>query len=186
MSADDGRLAAIADAITKQALPPVHAWQPSHTNDIDIRIAANGDWFHQGSRIDRARMVHLFSTILRVDDDGHTYLVTPVERLRIVVDDAPFTAVGLERMGKGDDQTLIFTTNVDDRVIVDATHPIIVDYAEKGGEPSPYVIVRDKLRAKLSRAVFYELADQAIMKDGVAGVYSGGEFMRLGEIPDNA
>ncbi len=186
MNADTGRLATIIEAITNQPLPPVDTWHPSRTDDIDIRIAANGDWFHQGSRISRARMVRLFSTVLRADDDGHTYLVTPLERLRIVVEDAPFMAVGLERHGAEDDQTLIFTTNVGDQVIADATHPIIVEYAEQGGEPSPYIVVRNKLRAKLSRAIFYDLADQAIMSNGVAGVFSCGVFMRLGEKSDHA
>ena len=186
MSADSGRLAAIVAAISNQQLPPVDTWNPSRTDDIDIRIAANGDWFHQGSHIRRSRMVRLFSSVLRVDDDGHTYLVTPLERLRIVVEDAPFMAVGMERHGVGDDQTLVFTTNVGDQVIADAAHPIIVEYAEKDGEPSPYVVVRDKLRAKLNRAIFYDLAEQAIMKDGVAGVFSGGFFMRLGESADHA
>ena len=186
MNADSGRLAAIAEAISNQQLPPVDTWHPTRTGDIDIRIAANGDWFHQGSLIHRSRMVRLFSSVLRADDDGHTYLVTPIERLRIVVEDAPFMAVGLERHGEGDDQSLVFKTNVGDQVIADAAHPIIVEYAEKGGEPSPYVVVRDKLRAKINRAIFYDLAEQAIMKDGVAGVYSRGFFMRLGESADHA
>jgi len=184
MSADTARLKSLVDTLSKSDLPPVNDWHPERTDNIDIRIAANGDWFHLGRRIERARMVRLFSTVLRVDDDGYTYLVTPVERLRIVVDDAPFIAVALERHGSGDEQTLVFTTNVDDQIIVDAEHPIIVDYPEKNGKPSPYVVVRDKLRAKLTRSVFYDLAEKAEMKSGVTGVMSSGVFMRLDENPD--
>jgi len=186
MTADTDRLSAIVDSISNQALPPVHTWHPENTGDIDIRIAANGDWFHLGGQITRQRMVRLFSTVLRTDDDGHTYLVTPVEKLRITVEDAPFIATSLERLGSGDEQALVFTTNVDDRVVADAEHPIVVEYREKGGDPSPYVVVRDKLRAKLTRSVFYELAEQAITVDDVLGVMSGGVFMRLGESPNHA
>ena len=175
---DSSRLKSIADAISAQSLPPVHAWQPTLTRDIDIRIARNGDWFYQGSRIDRPRMVHLFSTVLRVDD-GQTFLVTPQERLRIQVEDAPFTAVLMEQHGAPDAQTLVFTTNVGDRVIADADHRISVHYAEPDGEPSPYVRVRDQLYALINRATFYQLADLMEERDGVYGVMSRECFMPM-------
>ncbi|MFK8078956.1 MAG: DUF1285 domain-containing protein [Granulosicoccus sp.] len=171
----------IADAIAAHALPPVHDWQPDSTRVVDIRIARNGDWFYQGSRIDRIRMVKLFSTVLRVDDDNHTYLVTPQERLRITVEDAPFTAVLVEQHGGPSDTTLVFTTNVDEKIIADADHPISVAYAEVGGEPSPYVLVRDRLQALISRSAFYQLADWAVIREGIAGVESSGVFMPLSE-----
>jgi len=182
MSKSGNSLEEIADAIPAHALPPVHDWQPEVARDVDIRIARNGDWFYQGSRIDRARMVRLFSTVLRVDDDNHTYLVTPQEKLRIVVDDAPFTAVLVERHGAPSATTLVFTTNVGDRVIADAEHPVFVEYAQAGGEPSPYIVVRDRLTALISRPVFYQLADWATLVDGVTGVESSGVFMPLSEV----
>ena len=171
-------LISIVDATSQSSLPPVTSWQPGVTRDIDIRIARNGDWFHEGSRIDRARMVRLFSTILRVDDDAPC-LVTPQERLRIVVEDAPFTAVLMEQQGVQEAQTLTFVTNVGDRVTAGAQHPITVRYETPDGEPSPYVLVRDRLTALISRTVFYQLAELAEERDGVSGVMSRGCFMPL-------
>lgn len=180
---DQPSLSSIVDVISERALPPVASWQPSVTRDIDIRIAKNGDWFHEGAKIERARMVKLFSTILRVDDDA-TCLVTPQERLRIVVEDAPFTAVLMEVQGEQAEQTLTFVTNVGDRVVADAAHPITVRYTTADGEPSPYVLVRDRLTALISRAVFYQLAELAEERDGVLGVVSHGSFMPLSQTPD--
>lgn len=181
MTDSDSRLLSIFDAISEQSLPPVNAWQPAKTRSIDMRIARNGDWYYQGSLIKRQRMVKLFSTVLRVDDDGHTYLVTPQERLKITVEDAPFTAVLLEQHGAPQAMTLVFTTNVGDQVIADEQHPITVIYDKPTGEPSPYVLVRDRLRALISRSVYYELADLAEERNGVIGVESRGCFMGLSE-----
>lgn len=172
-------LTSIADAISQSSLPPVNSWQPEVTRDIDIRIARNGDWFYEESKIDRARMVRLFSTILRVDDDA-TCLVTPQERLRIVVEDAPFTAVLMEQQGVQEAQILTFVTNVGDRVTANAQHPITVHYETPDGEPSPYVLVRDRLTALISRTVFYQLAALAEERNGIPGVMSSGCFMPLG------
>lgn len=173
-------LISIIDAVSNKSLPPVNRWQPEVTRDFDMRIARNGDWFYEGSRIDRARMVRLFSTILRVDEDA-TCLVTPQERLRIVVEDAPFTAVLMELQEEQGTQTLIFTTNVGDRVIADAEHLITVRYATPAGEPSPYVLVRDRLTALISRTVFYQLAELAEERGGKLGVMSSGCFMPLSD-----
>jgi len=172
-------LDSIVDAISSNKLPPVHAWNPSVTRDIDMRIARNGDWFYLGSRIQRERMVKLFSTVLRIDD-GDTYLVTPQERLRITVDDAPFVATLVERHGADEDQTLVFTTNVGERVVVDEKHRITVHYDEPDGEPSPYLDVRDSLRALISRSAYYDLAGWAEQREGHFGVFSAGVFMTLG------
>lgn len=185
MSDDDARLAAIHDAIAARALPPVHDWHPTRTADVAIRIAADGQWYHEGRPIRRERMVRLFSSVLRVDDDGETYLVTPQERLRIGVDDAPFTAVALERHGAPDATALAFTTNVGERVVADEAHPIVVEYADADADPRPYVVVRDRLRALISRAVFLELAEHAEERDGTFGVVSRGVFMPLGPAPDD-
>ena len=171
-------LTSLVDAASPSSLPPVASWTPEVTRDIDIRIARNGDWFHEGSRIERARMVRLFSTILRVDDDA-TCLVTPQVRLRIVVEDAPFTAVLMEQQGVKEAQILTFVTNVGDRVTADAQHPITVRYETADSEPSPYVLVRDRLTALISRTVFYQLAELAEERDGIPGVVSSGCFMPL-------
>ena len=184
MTENKSSLLDIANAISENSLPPVHAWQPATTRDVDIRIARNGDWFYQQSRIDRPRMVKLFSSVLRVDN-GETFLVTPQERLRVVVEDAPFTAVLVEQHGVPDAKALVFTTNVGDKVIADEQHLITVDYSLSGGEPSPYLLVRDSLKALISRTVFYQLADWAEERDGVLGVESRGCFMMLSETQDS-
>lgn len=178
MTISNAALQRIMDDIATQSLPPVHEWQPATTRDVDIRIARNGDWFHDGTRIDRPRMVKLFSTVLRVDGND-TYLVTPQERLRITVDDAPFTIVLAEQHGAPDAKTLVFTTNIGDRVLADEQHRLSVVYQHPDSEPKPYLHVRDKLQALVSRTVFYQLADWAEQREGVIGVESAGIFMPL-------
>ena len=184
MSGGDERLDALHETLGERSLPPVSEWHPSRTADIAIRIASDGQWYHEGNPIRRERMVRLFSSVLRVDDepDGEsaTFLVTPQVRLRIVVDDAPFTAVALERQGTPSAPELAFVTNVGDRVVADAEHPIVVEYADAEADPRPYVRVRDRLRALISRAVFLELAELAEERDGLLGVLSRGTFMPLG------
>lgn len=181
MSDEQQPLAQILDDISMQNLPPVHVWNPLTTRDVDIRIARNGDWFYQDSLINRPRMVKLFSTVLRVDDDGQTYLVTPHERLRIHVEDAPFTAVLVERHGAPSSSTLVFTTNIGEQVVADENHIIEVEYDEPGGEPSPYLLVRDRLKALIARSAFYQLAQWSREVNGVIGVDSAGIFMPLSE-----
>ncbi|MGQ7844930.1 DUF1285 domain-containing protein [Granulosicoccus sp. 3-233] len=176
-------LTAIVDALSTRSLPPVNSWQPDITRDIDMRIARNGDWFYEGSRIDRSRMVRLFSSVLRMDGDD-TYLVTPQERLRIVVEDAPFTAVLVERRREATSPELVFTTNLGEQVVADEQHPIQVRYERPDDEPAPYVLVRDRLQALISRAVFLELATMAEERDGRLGVLSCGCFMPLDAAAD--
>ena len=179
----DKPLESLHKLLQDKPLPPVHLWHPDTTRDIDIRITRNGDWFYQGSVIQRKRMVQLFSTVLRCDDDGHTYLVTPQERLRITVEDAPFTAVLLDREGEGVKQSLIFTTNLGDKVVAGQDHPIVVEYPNKSGEPSPYILVRNNLRALMTRSVFIELAHLAQSdtdeQSGQLNVHSNGYLMQL-------
>ena len=177
------RLAGILDEISERTLPPVHAWHPERSAEIDIRIARDGGWWHEGRRIERERMVRLFSTVLRVED-GRTWLVTPQVKLAIRVDDAPFTAPTVERHGAPEAPALAFVTNVGDRVVADAEHPITVRYDEPGGEPAPYVEVRDGLLALISRSAFLELAGWAEERDGTLGVVSRGTFMALGPAED--
>lgn len=168
-----------AEAASGRRLPPVEKWNPPHCGSIPMRIARDGTWFYMGTPIGRPRMVRLFSTVLR-RDPGEFVLVTPVERVAIEVEDAPFLAVTMDVEGEGDRQTLTFTTNVGDRVTADADHPIRVSENPQTGEPSPYVLVRGGLEARIARAPFYDLADLAVERDGMLGVFSGGAFFALG------
>ncbi|BCW88545.1 hypothetical protein sos41_16860 [Alphaproteobacteria bacterium SO-S41] len=171
-----GLAALQADLAKGRKLPPVEKWNPPHCGPIPMRIARDGTWHYMGTPIGRAAMVRLFSTILRREPDGSHVLVTPVERVGIEVEDAPFIAVGVEAA----DGRLTFMTNVGDQVTADADHPIRVEENEATGEPSPYVRVRGGLEARLARPVFYELADLAEERDGVMGVTSAGTFFPLG------
>jgi hypothetical protein len=166
-----------AGALDKR-LPPVDQWNPAHCGDIGMEILADGTWKHEGARITREPLVRLFSTILRKDEDGQTYLVTPGEKIVVRVEDAPFVAIRVDRHGEGETQTLAFTTNVGDVVVAGPDHPIRVSYA--GGEPRPYVHVRGRLEARILRAPFYELVEWAEPRDGKLGVRSGGGWWELG------
>jgi len=171
------------DAAAGRKLPPVDTWHPAHCGDIDIRIARDGTWYHEGTPVGRKELVRLFSTILRRDPDGYV-LVTPGEKMRIVVEDAPFLAVLLDVEGLGREQRLTFTTNVGDQTVAGAGNPIRVETDPKTAQPAPYVHVRKGLEARISRAVFYQLADLAVPGEGehagFLGVWSGGCFFRMG------
>ncbi|MFN0044088.1 MAG: DUF1285 domain-containing protein [Alphaproteobacteria bacterium] len=153
--------------------------------DFGLRIARDGEWFYHGSPIGRKSLIRLFSSALRRDGDGAYWLITPAERGRIEVEDAPFTAVELNVTGQGKMRTLTFRTNVDDEVAVDEDHPIRVAIVGARGEPRPYVTVRDGLEARILRAVFYQLVDLAEVREtGGArafGVWSKGAFFALGD-----
>lgn len=162
-----------------KGLPPVERWNPPFCGDIDMEIRQDGTWFYLGTPIGRMPLVQLFSTVLRKDDDGRTYLVTPVERVGIRVVDAPFVAVEVDVSGKGDDQIVTFRTNVGDVVEVGPSNPLrFVDEAGTGGL-KPYVLVRGRLEALVSRPVMYELVGhgEEIDVGGVAvfAVRSNGE-----------
>lgn len=165
-------------------LPPVEKWNPAHCGEIDIRIARDGTWFHQGTPVGRRELVRLFSTILRREGADY-YLVTPAEKMRIRVDDAPFMAVLLEVRGSGRKQQLVFTTNVGDEVVAANEHRIRVEGIPQTGEPAPYIHVRGGLEARISRAVFYQLADISVPgeRTGEIGVWSAGEFFPIGRMP---
>ncbi|MGF1456377.1 MAG: DUF1285 domain-containing protein [Alphaproteobacteria bacterium] len=162
------------------SLPPVHLWNPPYRGELDIRIHRDGTWSYEGSRIERPAIVRLFSTILRLEEDGRYYLVTPVEKIGITVEDAPFLAVAVDVEGSDREQRLIFRTSVEDNVLADADHPIRVAVNQQTGEPSPYVHVRRRLEALIARPVYYELADLCVehdLEDGPAvGVWSAGVF----------
>ena len=153
-----------------KGLPPVERWNPPFCGDIDMEIRPDGTWFYMGTPIGRAPLVQLFSTVLRKDEDGNTYLVTPVERVGIRVVDAPFVAVEVNVSGQGDDRVITFRTNVGDVVEAGADHPLrFVDEAETGGL-KPYVLVRGRLEALVARPVMYELVGhgEEIDVDGTA------------------
>jgi hypothetical protein len=162
-----------------RGLPPVHLWNPPFCGDLDMRIAADGTWFYNGTPIGRAALVRLFSTILKKEDGKH-FLVTPVEKVGIKVDDAPFLAVEMQRDGAA----LRFRTNVDDWVTCDADHALRF---ESGAEEGlvPYLHVRAGLWAKVTRAIYYELVElgeeremHGAMKFGVA---SGATFFAMAD-----
>jgi len=163
-------------------LPPVDQWHPSESRTIDMRIASDGQWYYLGSPIRRERLVQLFSRVLRMESDGTSWLVTPGEKLQIQVDDAHFQALLVDVQSPGDDQALVFTTNVGERVVCDAEHRIDVQYADGDDTPAPYLQVRSGLTARITRSVFIELANLSEVREGVAGVVSCGEFMPLGPV----
>ncbi|MBV1900677.1 MAG: DUF1285 domain-containing protein [Kordiimonadaceae bacterium] len=176
--------------ISDQKFPPVEKWNPEFCGDIDMRIAVDGTWFYMGTPITRERMVRLFSTVLRKDSDGKTYLVTPVEKIGITVDDAPFLATQLDVVGEAEQQILSFTTNVGDKVVAGKENPIRVEIDAETEEPRPYVLVRGNLEALIARPVFYELVDRATeaKMDGksVLTIKSSGESFSLGSWSDTA
>ncbi|SDI89651.1 DUF1285 domain-containing protein [Lutimaribacter saemankumensis] len=176
----DGIAASAKAAQKGKGLPPVHLWNPPFCGDLDMRIARDGTWFYLGTPIGRPELVRLFSTILRKDGDKY-FLVTPVEKVGITVDDAPFVAVDFEAAGQGRDQTLTFITNVGDRATAGPDHPIRVIRDPETGEPSPYVLIRANLEALIDRKSFYRLVEIGSHHDGWFGLWSGGEF--FGMIP---
>jgi len=160
---------------------------PRDLGDIGIRIGSDGSWFYRESPITRASLVQLFASVLRREADGAYWMVTPAERARVTVDDAPFMAVEMTAEGAGNQQILSFRTNVDEIVTADSEHPLtIIPGTGKDGGPRPYILVRDGLEAKLARPVFYQLVDLGREEEvaGVArfGVWSCNVFFPLGEI----
>ena len=157
--------------------PPVQQWQPTNIGRIDIRIARDGPWYHDGAPILRHALVQLFAGILRREQDRY-FLVTPAEKLAIDVEDAPFTAVSLTRAGSCTAQRLLLSTNVGDHVTVDAAHPL---WMSQGSQPRPYVSVRDGLNALIVRSVYYELVALAESNGDTAVIHSCGSAFSLGQ-----
>lgn len=177
-------LKAIAPDGIDGKLPPVHLWNPENCGDIQMEIRKDGSWWHEGGRIGRERLVKLFSRILRKDDDGQIYLVTPYEKVIVHVEDAPFLAIRVDRTGEpGPDQVLVFKTNLGDVTMAGPDKPLRIETDAQTQEPAPYVLVRGRLEAKLTRAAFYDLVNMAVAHEGranVLGVWSQGEFFELG------
>lgn len=175
-------LVASINATKTRGLPPVHLWNPPFCGDLDMRIARDGTWFYEGTPIGRPGLVKMFSSILK-REDGKYFLVTPVEKVGITVDDAPFVAIDFDAVGEGQNQKLRFLTQVDDRVIAGPDAPIRVERDPQTGEPSPYVLVRSDLEALIDRKSFYRLVDLGVHHDGWFGVWSSGKF--FGIIPSD-
>lgn len=171
-----------ARAASKGGLPPVHLWDPPFCGDLDIRIARDGTWFYLGTPIGRKRLVRLFSTILKREGDRY-YLVTPVEKVGITVDDAPFHAIDFDVTTEAGTQVVTFTTLTGDVVRAGPDHPLRVIRDVATGEPSPYVMVRGGMEALIDRKSFYRLVDlgEAAHHEGTEwfGVWSEGAFFAI-------
>ena len=169
----------------KNSLPPVDKWNPEFCGDIDMKIMRNGKWFYMGTEIKRPAMVKLFSGILRLDSDNCYYLVTPVEKVRISVEDAPFIATSLISENKDNINHLYFITNVNEKILLTKNNPLEIKINNLTEEPSPYIFVRKNLKALISRSVFYELIELATKKniDGkdCLVLTSAGEVFKLYE-----
>jgi hypothetical protein len=163
----------------ERGLPPVHLWEPDYCGDIGIKIARDGQWYYANSPIGRKKLVRLFSTILRHDEDGEHYLVTPVEKIRVEVEDAPFIATLMSVRGAGRAQVLRFETNVGDFTEAGPDHLLRFEMDNKSGEPSPYVHVRARLEGLIARPVFYDLVELAEVHEGQFGVWSHGVFFAI-------
>ncbi len=171
-------LAEVARLAEEKKLPPVDRWNPGHCGHSNMRIARDGTWYHEGSPIGRAPLVRLFSNILRREPDGSFVLVTPVEKLTIEVEDAPFTAVELKSDGEGSRRSLAFRLNTGDVVVAGPDHPLSFRAGASG--PHPYVKVRAGLEALVARPVYYELASLALEEAGdPPGLWSNGAFFPL-------
>jgi hypothetical protein len=175
----EGVIAAAKAQAPGRGLPPVHLWNPAHCGEIDIVIRKDGLWFHEGSPIGREALVRLFSTVLRKDPDGF-HLVTPVEKMKITVEDAPFIATRVDREGG----TLKFLTNVGDEVEAGPDNEIRIEMDQATGEPRPYLHVRRGLDALIARPVFYELVEMAQERETAdgprLGVESNGAWFPVG------
>lgn len=163
-------------------LPPVEQWDPPLSGDINIEIKKGGQWFHDGVPIQRDQLTRLFASILKREGDDY-FLVTPVEKWRIRVEDVPFVVVSVVSREQSGVTQLIFESNVGDRVVASADNPLWVTEAADSGEPSPYLLVRPGLPGRLTRSVFYELVDLAVERriDGKQhyGVESLDQFFPL-------
>lgn len=180
-------MADVARAVAERRLPPVEQWNPSHCGDSDMVIRADGQWLHGGTPIGRPALVKLFSTILRREPDGGYVLVTPVEKLAIRVEDAPFLAVEATSVGEGRDRRIAFRLSTDDIVLAGPDNRLRVE-TDAEGRPRPYLHVRgcpeQPLEALINRPVFYQLAELALVEQeacgGPLGLWSGGAFFAFG------
>ena len=179
-------LAASVSAVKTRGLPPVEKWNPPFCGDLDMEIRRDGTWFYQGTPIGRKRLVKLFASIL-IREDGKYFLVTPVEKVGIKVEDAPFVAIDFEASGEGRDQVLTFQTNLEDIAVAGPDLPLRFVRAADTDQPSPYVRIRRNLEALIDRKSFYRLIELGVHYEGWFGVWSGGHFFGVipsSELPD--
>lgn len=175
-------LDALEEALRNQPRkPPLEHWHPPLSGDIDIYIDKRGDWYHEGTPIKRQPLINLFASILRREDDGHYYLVTPVEKWRIRVDDTPLLAVDMDIVEPGEQQKIIFRLNTGELIPLDECHPLHIDNADT--EPHPVLGLERGLRARLNSAVFYRLIDMAQERNGELGLYSHDRWLALARMP---
>lgn len=180
------RLEDLVKAAGNDPLPPVDRWEPPYCGDIGLEIGPDGVWYYQKSPIGRVQLVKLFSRILRRDADNGHYLVTPVEKVRVAVADAPFLAVEMQLEGEGPEQKIAFRTNVDDVVVADRDHPLRFARDDKGGGLKPYVLVRGRLEALVTRSLYYDLMERVSPRheasadpDAPLGLWSAGVWFEL-------
>jgi hypothetical protein len=184
MAADPTRIAGLESLLKAQGgkgPAPVEKWNPPYCGDIGMKIRADGVWLYQGSPIGRMPLVKLFAGVLRKDADGRHYLVTPAEKVDVGVEDAPFLAVEMEVQGAGREQTLVFRTNVDDIVGAGPDHPIRFAVEPGSLGLKPYLLVRGRLEALVTRALYYDLVEMAANDGprGELGLWSGGAFFAM-------
>ncbi|MEO0389522.1 MAG: DUF1285 domain-containing protein [Pseudomonadota bacterium] len=175
---DAQSLVASIQATKSRGLPPVDQWNPPFCGDLDMRIARDGTWFYEGSPIGRPGLVKLFSSILK-REEGKYFLVTPVEKVGITVDDAPFVAVDFDAAGSDQAQTLTFVTHVGDIAVAGPDHHIDVVRDPATGEPAPYIHIRRDLWALIDRKSFYRMVDLGTVDGDWFGVWSGGVFFNI-------
>ncbi|MEM6938957.1 MAG: DUF1285 domain-containing protein [Pseudomonadota bacterium] len=171
-------LAASANAAKTRGLPPLEKWNPPFCGDIDMQIRRDGTWFYEGSAIDRHELVKLFASILWREGDRY-FLVTPVEKVGIQVEDAPFIAVDFEIKNTGPQQTLAFETNLGDLALAGPDNPLRFVQDHETGEPSPYIRIRRNLEALIDRKSFYRLVELGVHHEGWFGLWSGGAFFGI-------
>ncbi len=169
---------------TEDGQRPVEKWNPENCGEMDMVIKSDGSWWHEGSRITRQGLVSLFASILRKDEDGVTYLVTPVEKIAISVERAHFLAVRADIEDEGETQRIFITTNMDEVIEIGPANPLRVETDPMTFEPSPFVMVRGRLEASILRAVFYELVEYSVERNtpngAQLGIFAGGTFFPLG------
>lgn len=171
-------LDSIEQAMQKQPRkPPIDKWHPPLSGDIDIRIDSRGDWYHEGTQIKRQPLINLFASILRRENDGEYYLVTPVEKWRIRVEDTPLIVIDMEIVSPGEQQKIIFRLNTDELVPLDANYDLNIENANT--EPHPILRLNHGLSARLATAVFYRLIDVAQERQGTLGIYSHERWLPL-------
>lgn len=184
MSTDVGsnRIVGLEQLLKAQAAKgpaPVEKWNPPYCGDIGMKIRADGVWIYGGTPIGRLPLVKLFAGVLRKDADGRHYLVTPVEKVDVDVADAPFLAVEMEVRGSGRGQALVFRTNVDDIVEAGPDHPLRFEIEPGSQGLKPYLLVRGRLEALVTRALYYDLVELAVEEGNGLGVWSGGTFFAM-------